>query len=65
MDVRLRSSALCADLGPQSLALVESFGLTEAMLSAPIARDWVAYNEGDNQGEMRRQEEELRKHDRA
>ena len=47
--MRQRCSALCAELGPQSLAICESFGLTDEMLSAPIARDWVGYNAYDNQ----------------
>jgi len=51
-DIRLRSAALCAQLGPQALAVAESFAATPEMLSAPIARDWVQYNEYDNQGEL-------------
>ena len=43
---------LCRSLGPDALALAEAFGITDSMISAPIARDWVAYNVGDNQGEM-------------
>ena len=42
---------LCAELTPQALALVEAFGLPENVVSAPISRDWVKYNERDNQGE--------------
>ena len=42
---------LCAEIAPQSLALTEAFGLTDDMISAPIAMDWIKYNEFDNQGE--------------
>lgn len=46
------AAALCRDLAPQSLALCDSFAITDTMLSAPIAMDWVKYNEYDNQGEV-------------
>jgi hypothetical protein len=36
--------ALCAELSPQSLALSDAFALSDALLSAPIALDWVEYN---------------------
>ena len=42
---------LCADLAPDALAICESFGLSERLLEAPIAADWVEYNKTDNQGE--------------
>ena len=32
--------------------LVDAFGLPEEVLAAPIASDWVKYNEIDNQGEL-------------
>lgn len=43
---------LCRDIAPQSLALTDAFALTDDMLSAPIALDWIKYNEYDNQGEL-------------
>lgn len=46
------SSRLCAEIAPQSLALTDAFGLSDAMVSAPIALDWIKYNEYDNQGEV-------------
>ena len=46
------SRQLCHDLAPESIGLVEAFGLTDAMLSAPIACDWISYNEYDNRGEL-------------
>lgn len=46
------SRAVCKDLGPDALALCEAFDITDQMLSAPIALDWVDYNVGDNQGEL-------------
>ena len=55
--VRDHSAQLCADLGSQSLAICESFGITDTMLSAPIALDWVGYNAYDNQGELMSEQE--------
>ncbi|KAK3872008.1 hypothetical protein Pcinc_022888 [Petrolisthes cinctipes] len=46
------SRAVCKDLGPEALALCEAFAITDQMLSAPIALNWVDYNVGDNQGEL-------------
>eukprot|EP01135_Chromosphaera_perkinsii_P005449 Nk52_evm7s351 gene=Nk52_evmTU7s351 len=39
-------------LGSQALALVEAFGIPDHLIAAPIALDWVKYNETDNQGEL-------------
>ena len=50
--VKELSTVLCRELAPQSMAIVDSFGLTNNMLSAPIALDWVEYNSYDNQGEL-------------
>ena len=46
------SARLCKEISPQALALCESFALTDNMISAPIALDWIKYNEHDNQGEL-------------
>merc|ERR1712186_132954 len=51
------SRRLCAELAPNSLGLIESFGLPEEMLQSPIASDWVGYNAYDNQGEVQTKEE--------
>ena len=51
-NVSARAVDLFRDLTPQALALTEAFALNDEMLSAPIARDWVKYNVGDNQGEL-------------
>nr|XP_040578957.1 acyl-coenzyme A oxidase 3, peroxisomal-like [Lepeophtheirus salmonis] len=51
-DLKQHSRELCNDLGKDSLALCESFAITDDMLSAPIALDWVHYNSYDNQGEL-------------
>ena len=48
---------LCAELAPHALSLIETFDLPEDLLAAPIARDWVKFNEGDNQGELATKEE--------
>ena len=44
MQVIEISQRLCAELTPNSLGLIESFGLPEEMLQSPIASDWVKYN---------------------
>ena len=43
---------LCRDVAPQALALCDAFGITDEMLNAPIARDWVKFNTVDNKGEV-------------
>ena len=48
---------LCQELGPHALSLCDAFGITDTMLSAPIALDWVQYNTYDNQGELMSQKE--------
>lgn len=35
---------------PLSMIAIDAFGIPEHMIKAPIARDWIKYNEGDNQG---------------
>jgi len=51
------SRASCADLAPQALSLLDAFGLPKDALHAPIADDWVAFNEYDNQGELTTEEQ--------
>jgi len=53
-------NALVKELSPDCLALADGFGLTDEMLSAPIARDWIKYNSFDNQGEMEEYEAMMR-----
>merc|ERR1712038_1748249 len=48
---------LCQELGPHSLSLCDAFAITDTMLSAPIALNWVQYNTYDNQGEVMSQKE--------
>ena len=43
---------LCREVAPQALALCDAFGISDKMLNAPIARDWVKYNTVDNKGEV-------------
>ena len=43
---------LCAEIAPLSMDLIDAFGLPEEVLAAPIASDWVKYNEVNNQGEL-------------
>ncbi len=47
---QLRS--LCSSLAPQSQQLVDSFGVPDHLVAAPIAGDWEGYNAVDNQGEL-------------
>ena len=46
------AAALCREIGPQALSLCDAFGLSDEMLSAPVATDWVDYNITDNRGEL-------------
>ena len=50
--VNQEAAELCAALAPNALALCDAFAITDDMLSAPIARDWVEYNVHDNLGEL-------------
>merc|ERR1719412_3454339 len=43
---------LCAEISPLAMDLIDAFDLPEDMLAAPIASDWVKFNEYDNQGEL-------------
>lgn len=51
-EVEAISDELCKQVASQSLDLCEAFALTDNMISAPIALDWIKYNEYDNQGEL-------------
>ena len=51
-EVAPAARELCRQLAPQSLALCDAFDIPDYMLSAPIALDWVRFNEGDNHGEV-------------
>lgn len=50
--VKRVAADLCREIAPQALSLCDAFGLTDAMLSAPVAQDWVDYNVADNKGEL-------------
>ena len=50
--VKRVAADLCREIAPEALSLCDAFGLTDAMLSAPVAQDWVDYNVADNQGEL-------------
>jgi len=43
---------LTREIGPDALNITDSFGYTDEMLSAPIARDWHTWNAVDNRGEV-------------
>jgi acyl-CoA oxidase len=51
--VTVRVRALCRHIAPYALSLVEGFGIPKHMCIAPIAADWVKFNEGDNRGEVK------------
>lgn len=51
-EVNAKAADLCRDIAPQALSLCDAFALTDTMISAPIARDWVEFNVGDNFGEV-------------
>merc|ERR1712077_58726 len=55
--IKALNRQLCAELGTQALAICDSFAITDTMLSAPIALDWVQYNSYDNQGELMSKQE--------
>lgn len=44
---------LCTDLGKDALELTKGFGIPDHMHHAPIANNWVEYNENENQGELK------------
>ena len=46
------AAELCRDVSPQVLSLCDAFGISDKMLNAPIAEDWVKFNAADNQGEI-------------
>ena len=48
--IKLTQQSCVHSLALKSLAICESFGITDTMLSAPFALDWVGYNSNDNQG---------------
>jgi acyl-CoA oxidase len=47
------SRAWTRKLAPQALNIVKSFGIPDHVLMAPIALDWVKFNDVDNKGEVR------------
>ena len=47
------SRSLCSELSTFAVDLVESFKVPDYVFQAPIASDWVKYNEHDNRGEVK------------
>ena len=47
-----RSRELCRQLGPVSMSLVDAFGIPDHLNTAPIVHDWIAFNKGDNKGQV-------------
>ena len=47
-----RSRALCRQLSVCAMSLVDAFGIPAHLNTAPIVHDWLAYNKGDNKGEV-------------
>ena len=46
------SQLLCSDLVKYSGDLCDAFGIPKHMKTAPIANDWIKYNDFDNKGEL-------------
>ena len=44
--------AVVFQLGPQAHDLVDSFGIPDHLVAAPIAGGWERYNRVDNRGEL-------------
>jgi len=44
---------LCSELGKDALELTKGFGIPDHMHHAPIANNWVKYNEIENAGELK------------
>lgn len=43
---------LCKEIAPMSESIVNSFGIPDHLVAAPIAFDWAKFNEIDNRGEI-------------
>lgn len=54
VQVNEAAAEACREISIHALDICDSFKLSDEMLSAPIAQDWVKYNVGDNQGELSR-----------
>ena len=59
-NLRDHYDRLIKEIAPDALALADGFGITDEMLSAPIARDWELFNSYDNAGEMKEFEDRVR-----
>jgi len=59
-NLRDHYDRLIKEIAPDALALADGFGITDEMLSAPIARDWELFNSYDNAGEMEEYEDRVR-----
>lgn len=44
--------SLVAAITPHTQQVVNAFGIPDALVAAPIAGNWEAYNTYDNQGEL-------------
>ena len=51
-QVQVEIEKICMELGEKALLLTKSFGVPEHLHFAPIAHDWVKYNETNNFGEL-------------
>ena len=51
-EIQGQSRQLAQDLADHALNIVEAFGLSDDLLSAPIANDWSEFNARDNRGEV-------------
>jgi acyl-CoA oxidase len=51
-SVQAEFQNLCSDLGKRALELTKAFGIPDHLHYAPIANDWIKYNEFENMGEL-------------
>lgn len=55
-DCNKEIQRLCTELGKIALDLTKGFGIPDHMHHAPIANDWVKYNQIENNGELENQD---------
>ena len=51
--LKSKQSELVKWISPHLLDIVDSFGIPNELLYAPIANEWETFNAGDNQGEIK------------
>ena len=54
-QIAREAQRLCTELGKDALELTAAFGIPNHMHHAPIANNWIKYNETENNGELAQQ----------